>query len=87
METDSRSHLNTSYNDAVGKIRWLLVFYKKLIGIKNKNKNGITKEAGYGNFQFALLPFFFFRKEKNKEKAGKITKEVYQNEIIWVQIM
>lgn len=36
-------------------------------------RNGITKEVGYGNFQFILLPFFFFfRKERNKEKTGKI---------------
>ena len=31
-------------------------------------RNGITKEAGYGNFQFILLPFFFFLEKKEIRK-------------------
>lgn len=31
-------------------------------------RNGFTKEAGYGNFQFILLPFFFFLEKKEIRK-------------------
>lgn len=31
-------------------------------------RNGITKEAGCGNFQFILLPFFFFLEKKEIRK-------------------
>lgn len=40
-------------------------------------RNRITKEAGYRNFQFILLPFFFFLEKKEiRKRQGKYKRGI-----------